>query len=139
MGVVGVEVGDAAGGGGVDVLLGKLAGGIVFLQLQGCAAGDDGQVVGEGEAFDGLGGVLAILISGVGLDGLDGHVAPHAVAAAEGDGLAGEGGERVGVGGIGLAPDKGLHAAHEVPRMRRRWSTWRPSWSIICWERTMSS
>ena len=42
----------------------------------------------------------------------DGHVAPHAVAAGEFDGLAGEGGEGVHEGGEGFAPDEGLHAAH---------------------------
>ena len=41
-----------------------------------------------------------------------GHVAPHAVAAGEFDGEAGEGGEGVGELGVGLAPDEGLHAAH---------------------------
>ena len=45
-------------------------------------------------------------------DGLDGHVAHHAVAAGDLDGQAGEGREGVGEIGIGLAPDEGLHAAH---------------------------
>ena len=67
--------------------------GSVFLELEGSAAGDDDQVVGAAQAFGGLGCVLAVLPGGIVLDGLHGHVAPHAVAAGEFDGEAGEGRE----------------------------------------------
>ncbi len=110
--VVGVGVGDGAIEGGVDVVLDGFAGGVVFLHLQGSAADDEEQLVGEGEAEDGLGGVVAVVPGGVVLDGFDGHVAPLAVASGEGDGQAGEGGEGVHEAGVGFAPDEALHAAH---------------------------
>ena len=102
----------AGGHEAVDGGLGLGAGGAVLLHLERRAAGDEDEVVGAAEAFDGLGGVVAVVPGGIVLDGLHGHVAPHAVAAGELDGQAGEGREGVHELRVGLAPDEGLHAAH---------------------------
>ncbi len=101
-----------AGNGGVNVLLDRGARGIVFLELERCSAGEKQEIVGEGQALRGFGFVVAAEIGGVGLNTLDRHVAPLAIAAGERDGKAGEGGERVGKTGVGFSPDEALHAAH---------------------------
>jgi hypothetical protein len=110
--VVGIRVGVAGGDAVVDVGLDLGAGGVVLLELERSAAGEEEEIVGEGDALDGLGGVLAVLPGGVVADGLHRHVAPFAVASGEFDRLAGEGSEGVDELRIGLAPDKALHAAH---------------------------
>jgi len=110
--VVGIGVGDVAGDDAVDVGFGLSAGGVVFLELERSAARDDDQVARAAETFRWFGGVLTVLPGGIVADGLHRHVAPHAVAAGELDGEAGEGSKCVGELGEGLAPDEGLHAAH---------------------------
>ena len=105
-------MGDVGGDGFVGVGFDLGAGGVVFLELERRAAGDDEEIHCAAEAFDGLGGVVAVLPGGIVLDVFDGHVAPHAVAAGEFDGEAGEGCEGVGELRVGFAPDEGLHAAH---------------------------
>ena len=105
-------MGDAGGEEAVDEGFGLGAGGIVFLHLERRGAGDEDEVVGAAETFGGLGGVVAVLPCGIVLDGLHGHVAPHAVATGEFDGETGERSEGIGEARVSFAPDEGLHAAH---------------------------
>ena len=103
---------DVVGDGFVGVGFDLGAGRVVFLELERRATGDDEEIHCAAEAFGRLGGVVAVLPGGIVLDVFDGHVAPHAVAAGELDGEAGEGSEGVGELRVGFSPDEGLHAAH---------------------------
>lgn len=110
--VVGIGVRDVGGDGFVDVGFDLSSRWVVLLELEGSAAGEDEEIHCAAEAFDGWASVAAVVPCGIVLDVFDGHVAPHAVAAGEFDGEAGEGCEGVGELGVGFAPHEGLHAAH---------------------------
>ena len=110
--VVGVGVSGEAGKSSIGISLGLGARGEVLLHLERSRAGDRDQIVGAAETLDGFGGVVAVLPRRIIANDLHGHVAPHAVAAGELDGQAGEGRQGVGELRIGFAPDEGLHAAH---------------------------
>jgi len=105
-------VGDVDSEGLVDIGFDLSSRWVVPLELERSAAGEDEEIHCAAEAFGGFGGVVAIVPCWIVLDVFHGHVAPHAVAAGEFDGEAGEGRERVGELGEGFAPDEGLHAAH---------------------------
>ncbi len=105
-------MGDGAFEVGVDEVLGGFAGWVELLHLERSGAHDEEHLVGGTEAQCGLGGVVAVLPGGIVFDGVDGHVAHHAVAAGEGGGETGKGGEGVHELRVGFAPDEALHAAH---------------------------
>ncbi len=92
--------------------VGGVAGRVVLLHLQRRAAGNDREVLGGAQALDRLLGILPALPGRVGGDRVHGHLAPHAIAAGDLHGVAGQRHQAVHVAGVGLGPDEALHAAH---------------------------
>ena len=111
--VVGIFRG-RGGKGLVDQCIGLGAGRGLTLPAQIAAIGTGGiKHIGDSGHF-GLGGVIAAIVIGIGLDGFDHQTAHHPVAAGHGCRLRGQRHQRIHHIGIAHAPYPGMHAAHRI-------------------------
>jgi len=110
--IVGVESGGEACHGGGKIFIGGIAGGEIFLHVEGSAAGDDQKIGGDLQGGARLRGVVAIFPVGILADAVHHHFAPDAVASGNLHRLAREGHQGVHEIGVGFAPNPGMHAAH---------------------------